>query len=73
MTGTAVLNKHYSLSGTPGQFTINSGTNSATVKLTALTVGLADKTATMNLQSGTGYTLSAPTTASVSLKHDTYY
>jgi Matrixin len=68
MGGGAILNKHYSLSGTPGQVTIPSGASSATLTLTELTVGSLGKTATMTLKSGAGYSLSAPTSASVSLR-----
>jgi hypothetical protein len=68
MGGSAILNKHYSLSGTPGQVTIPSGANSANVTLTVLTIGTTAKTATMTLQSGTGYTPSSPTSASVSMR-----
>ncbi len=68
MGGGAILNKHYSLSGTPGQVTIPSGASSANVTLTVLSIGLTAKTATMTLQSGAGYSLSAPTSASVSVR-----
>jgi hypothetical protein len=68
MSGSAVLGRNYSLSGTPGQFTIPSGASSATVILTQLTVGSLGKTAIMNLQSGAGYSLSASTSASVSMR-----
>jgi hypothetical protein len=68
MSGSAVLGRNYSLSGTPGQFTIPSGASSATVILTQLTVGSLGKTAIMNLQSGAGYSLSASSSASVSMR-----
>jgi hypothetical protein len=68
MGGNAILNRHYSLSGTPGQVTIPAGANSATVTLTVLSVGSTGRTATMNLQSGSGYTLSSPASASVFMK-----
>jgi hypothetical protein len=68
MSGGAILNKHYSMSGTPGQVTIPAGASSATVTLTVLSIGSTGKTATMNLQSGGGYTLSSPTSASVFMK-----
>jgi hypothetical protein len=68
MSGSAIMGKNYSLSGTPGQFTIPSGASSATVTLTQLTVGSLGKTATMTLQSGAGYSLSASTRASVSMR-----
>jgi hypothetical protein len=68
MSGNAVLGTHYSLSGTPGQFTIPSGASSASVTLTELSVRKLGKTATMTLQSGAGYTLSGSTSASVSMR-----
>jgi hypothetical protein len=68
MGGGAILNKHYSLSGTPGQVTIPNGASSANVTLTVLTIGTTGKTATMTLKSGAGYSPSAPTSASVFMK-----
>jgi hypothetical protein len=68
MGGNAILGQHYSLSGTPGQVTIQAGASSASVTLTVLSVGYAGRTATMNLTSGTGYTLSTPTSASVFMR-----
>ncbi len=68
MGGSAILNRNYSLNGTPGQITIPAGANSAKVTLTVLSVGSLGKTATMTLQSGSGYTLPAPTSASVFMK-----
>ncbi len=65
MSGNATLGTNYSLSGTPGKVTIQAGARSASVTLTVLSVGYTGKTATMNLTSGTGYTLSLPTSASV--------
>jgi hypothetical protein len=68
MSGSAILDRNYSLSGTLGQITIPAGANSAKVTLTVLSVGSLGKTATMNLSSGAGYTLSSPTSASVFMK-----
>ena len=68
MSGNAVLGQHYSLSGTPGQVTIQAGASSASVTLTVLSIGYTGKTATMNLSSGAGYTLSGNTTASVFMR-----
>jgi len=68
VSGSAILGKNYSLSGTSGKITIPAGANSAQVTLTVLSVGSLGKTATMTLQSGAGYTLSAPTSASVFMK-----
>ena len=68
MGGNAILGQHYSLSGTPGQVTIQAGASSASVTLTVLSVGYTGRTATMNLTSGTGYTLSTPTSASVFMR-----
>jgi len=65
MSGNATLGTNYSLSGTPGKVTIQAGASSANVTLTVLSIGYTGKTATMNLTSGTGYTLSGTKTASV--------
>lgn len=67
MSGNAIQGTTYSLDGTPGQVTIQSGASSATVTLTNLGVGRRGKTATMTLNPGSGYNLSPPTSASVSL------
>ena len=68
MSGNAALGSNYSLSGTPGQFTIEAGASSATVTLDVLTIGRKSKTATMSLQFGSDYTLSGSTSASVSIR-----
>jgi hypothetical protein len=68
LSGNAISGRNYSLSGTPGKITIPAGANSAEVTLTVLSVGSLGKTATMTLQSGAGYSLSAPTSASVFMK-----
>ena len=68
MSGSAILGKNYSLSGTPGQVTIPSGASSVSVTLTQLSVGTLGKTAKMTLQSGAGYSLSAPISASVFMR-----
>lgn len=68
ISGAATLGTNYSLSGTPGQFTIPAGASSATVTLSIITIGRTGKTATMTLQSGSGYTLTSPTSASVFMK-----
>ena len=65
VSGNATLGTNYSLSGTPGKVTIQAGASSANVTLTVLSIGYTGKTATMNLSSGAGYTLSGTTTASV--------
>ena len=58
MSGSASLGSDYTLSGTQGQATIASGQSSASVTLsTATNRGNMKKTATMTLQSGTGYKL----------------
>ncbi len=67
MGGTATMGSNYSLSGTPGQVTIQPGASSATVTLTEQTVGKRGKTATMTLQAGSGYSLSSAKSASVAL------
>lgn len=68
MGGNATLDKNYSLSGTPGQVTIPGGASSATVTLSVLSIGDGGKTATMILASGSGYTVSSPSSASVFMK-----
>jgi hypothetical protein len=67
MSGTAIMGSNYSLSGTPGQVTIQPGASSATVTLTELSVGRRAKTGTMTLTPGSGYSVSSPNSASVSL------
>lgn len=67
MGGRAVLGKHYSLSGTPGRITIPAGASSANVTLTVLSTARRSKTATMILGSGSGYSLSPPNYASVTI------
>jgi uncharacterized repeat protein (TIGR01451 family) len=56
MSGTAHVGSDYTLSGTFGQVTIPAGQSSATVTLHALQNG--NKTATMTLNNGSGYTVS---------------
>jgi hypothetical protein len=68
MGGNAILDRNYSLSGTPNQVTIPSGASSATVTLSVITVGYTGKTATMSLMAGAGYTVSSPSSASVFMK-----
>jgi predicted Zn-dependent protease len=68
MGGNAILGANYSLSGNPGQVTIPNGASSATVTLSVRSVGYTGKTATMILTSGSGYTVSSPSSASVFMK-----
>ena len=68
MSGNAIMGTNYSLSGTPGQVTIQPGASSATITLTNLSAGFRGKTATMTLTPGSGYSLSSPTSASVLLR-----
>jgi len=68
VSGNATLGTNYSLSGTPGKVTIQAGASSANVTLTVLSIGYTGRTATMNLSSGAGYTLSGTTTASVFMR-----
>ena len=68
MSGNAILGSTYSLDGTAGQITISAGTNSGSVTLTVLTAAKRAKTAIMNLQSGSGYTVSGFTRATVSIR-----
>src|SRR5439155_20289708 len=65
MRRNGTLGTNDSLSGTPGKVTIQAGASSANVTLSVLSIGYTGKTATMNLSSGAGYTLSGTTTASV--------
>jgi hypothetical protein len=67
MSSGAVLGSNYSLSGTPGHVTIQAGSNSATVTLTELSAARRPKTVTMTLNTGSGYLVSKPYSASVSL------
>jgi len=66
MSGNAVLGSNYSLSA--DQFTIPAGSTSATITLDVLSAGKKSKTATMRLLAGSGYTLSTPAYASVSIR-----
>jgi len=68
MTGNAVLDVNYSLSGTPGQATIAAGGTSTTVTLTVLAAPKKTKNATMVLDPGTGYQVGAFVGAQVSIK-----
>ncbi|HUE41200.1 MAG TPA: matrixin family metalloprotease [Chthoniobacterales bacterium] len=63
----ALPGSNYSLSGTPGHVTIQAGSNSATVTLTELSAPKRPKTVTMTLIASSGYFLSKPYSASVSL------
>jgi hypothetical protein len=65
MAGNAIDNSNYTLSA--NQFMIQPGATSATVTLNVMSVGKKKKTATMTLQTGSGYTLSSPTSESVSI------
>ena len=68
MGGNAVLGSNYSLSGTPGQITIPAGATSGSETLTVLSALRRSKSATMNLQPGSGYTLSGTTSVSVFIR-----
>lgn len=68
MTGTAVRNSQYSLSGTYGSVTIPAGATTGTVTLTVVTGPKKAKTATMNLSSSSGYSLGTPRSATVSVR-----
>jgi hypothetical protein len=67
MSGNAVLNYNYSLSGIPGQITLLPGATSGTVTLTVLKGTKRSKTAIMNLETG-GYMISTPSSAQVTIK-----
>ena len=67
MSGTATQGSQYKLSGTSGAVTIPAGANSATVTLTVTSGPKNAKNATMTIKSGSGYTISSPNSASVSI------
>jgi len=69
MSGTATLGSDYTLSGTPGKVTIPGGQTSGAVTLNAAPNNALKKkkTAIMTLQSGAGYKLGKPKTASVTI------
>jgi hypothetical protein len=66
MSGSAVQGTLYSLSPS-GQVTIPAGASSANVTLTVLKRPKRGKTAVMNLGSSSTYTVSAPTTATITI------
>ena len=58
MSGNAILNSDYSLSGPPNQITIMPNQMSGTVTLTAITMKTKGREkATMTINAGTGYSL----------------
>jgi len=68
MSGGATLGRDYTLSGTPGQVTISSGQSSGSVTLHAMTSSSkTKKTASMVLQSGTGYKVGNPKQSTVTI------
>jgi hypothetical protein len=67
MSGTATQGSQYKLSGTSGTVTIPAGANSATVTLSVTSGPKNAKNATMTIKSGTGYTISSPNSATVSI------
>jgi len=67
MSGGAVLNRNYKLSGTLNKVTIPAGSKSATVTLTVLSAPSRARSATMTLTSGSTYTLSSPLSATVNI------
>ncbi len=71
MSGTAILGTHYTLSGTPGKIAILAGSRSGSATLSALTTNLSSgsETATMTLAYGTGYMMSSPYKASVTISN----
>jgi len=66
MSGNAFQGTNYSLSAS--EFTIPAGASSATITLNVLRGDKKARSATMRLQPGFGYTLSAPAYASVSIR-----
>jgi hypothetical protein len=67
MSGRAALGTNYTLSGSPGQVTIPAGAHSANVTLTAVSARRRPKVANMVLISGSGYSVSFPNSASVTI------
>ena len=65
MSGQAALGLDYTLSGNPGQVVLAAGQTTTTVKLTAIADSLKKgaQSATMTLQSGTGYVFGSTTNA----------
>jgi hypothetical protein len=66
MAGSAIQGSTYSLSAS--QFNIPAGASSASITLTVQSIGKKSKVATMTLLAGSGYTLSTPNSASVSIR-----
>ncbi|HEX4638952.1 MAG TPA: matrixin family metalloprotease [Chthoniobacterales bacterium] len=66
MSGSAFQGSNYSLSAS--QFNIPAGSSSASITLNVSSAAKRSKTATMNLTTGSGYTLSSPSSASVSMR-----
>ena len=73
MAGSARLDSDYTLTGRPGEVTIDAGETSGTVTLHANVTGSTSakkkksKVATMLLQSGTGYKVNKPKKATVTI------
>jgi PKD repeat protein len=68
MSGSASLGSDYTLNGTPGQVTIAAGQPSGSVTLNAVSGrGKKKKTATMTLQSGSGYKVGKANKATVTI------
>ncbi len=67
MGGKGRLGKQYTLSGAGGQVTIPAGDSSATVTLNAVRAARKGKMVTLYLSNGTGYSVSSPRTASVTI------
>jgi hypothetical protein len=65
LSGTAVRSKNYQISA--NLFTIPAGASTATIRLTVLSATIGARTATATLTAGTGYTISAQKTATVSI------
>ena len=69
MSGTATQGTDYTMSGTPGQVTIAANQPAGTVTLHAIAdhVTEGSESATMTLTSGSGYTVSPPNSATVTI------
>jgi hypothetical protein len=68
MVGRAIFGRQYTLSGSFGQVTIPAGATSGNVTLHALRARRRGKTATMVLMPGSTYSVSSPTSASVTIR-----
>jgi hypothetical protein len=69
LTGSAILNTHYTVCGTPGAITIPAGASSATIRISALAndLNLGAEMATITLLKSSAYKLPKRATATVNI------